>query len=305
MRGQRRAEFYFPGAGKWVTRPDAEYGGVCLTGRLGKIGATGKADYTTVVIPDEINGKPVTSIGAGAFDGCGDADAFYVPDSVKRIGSKAFGNSVFCTKYYGKLFLRLPEHVSIAEDAFEGTKYITRESIRRDLEQRKAQKASEAEKEARWTDSISEFIQNAADDLAIGTGTEGQPALMPNIWQYFDRLSREERVRELTHFFTAWGPSAGAREAAVWIALDHDRARFFISSEGKSPVDFRKYAGQIEDGGNQFFAWTSATGDYSWNIQRRGGIVYVSAPKFRKGFFFSYEAFLHSIESLKGEFKEG
>ena len=125
----------------------------------------------------------------------------------------------------------------------------------------------------------------------------------PNIWQYFDRLSREERIRELTHFFIAWGFPAGAREASIWITLDHNRTRFHISSDGKSPVDFRRFAGLVEDGENQSFAWTSARGDYSWNIQRRGGIVYVSAPKFGKGFFFSYEAFLRSIEGLKGEFR--
>ena len=287
--------------GSWIFEPDEEYNGVCLTERRGRIGATGMAFYTTVVIPNEINGKPVTSIGAGAFEGCSDADAFYIPDSVKRIGRRAFGNSVFCKKHFGQLFLRLPEHVSIAEDAFKGTKYITIESVRRELQQRETQKAYEAEMEARWTDSMKEFAEKAADDPAIGTGTESRPALMPNIWKYFDRLSREERVRELTHFFVAWAPSAGAGEAYIWIALDQDRARFHINSDGKSPADFRRFAGQIEDGGNQSFIWTSERGDYSWNIQRRSGIVYVSVPKIGKGFFFSYEAFLRAIEGLSPE----
>ena len=46
-----------------------------------------------VVIPDEIEGLPVTSIGYNAFDGCYDLTSIIIPEGVTSIGFGAFS---FC-----------------------------------------------------------------------------------------------------------------------------------------------------------------------------------------------------------------
>ena len=56
-----------------------------VTIRFCKSAATGK-----LVIPDTIEGNPVTIIGKQAFDGCKNLTSITVPDSVTSIGTYAF-----------------------------------------------------------------------------------------------------------------------------------------------------------------------------------------------------------------------
>ena len=188
---------------------------------------------------------------ARRFDGCNCADAFYIPDSVKRIGSKAFAHSGYTQHYAGELFMRMPKHVIIAEDAFEKTKYMTRERACELFREQEAQKAAKEKKAApeaasasfseAENDSLIQYVNEAADDPAIGTGTAGRPELAPNIWQYFGRLSKEERIHELTHYFRIGSTISGVGWASVWIELDQNTASFRISYIGRSPSDFRKF----------------------------------------------------------------
>ena len=291
--------------GEWIVEQDEKNNGIRLMGCRGRIGHTGEADYTTVIIPDEIDGSPVTSIGREAFYGYDQADAFYIPDSVRYIEGLAFARNGFC-RYGRKLFLRMPEKVSVARDAFVGTAYITKESVREAV-QRKAAQRKAAEEAGRENETDFEgkagydHAVQAADDPAIGTGTEGRPALKPNIWQYFDRLSREERIRELTHSFRVSGENDGAGWATIEIELDGEETSFRISYVGDSPADFRIFAEELEDGENENFGWQSEPGYYPWSIQRRGGIFYVNAPVIEKSFFISREAFLCAAERLTGD----
>ena len=69
----------------------------------------------SVVIPDTIDGYPVTSIGNSAFDGCTGLTEVTIPNSVTTIGDYAFYN---CT---GLAEVTIPDSVtSIGDSAFEG-----------------------------------------------------------------------------------------------------------------------------------------------------------------------------------------
>ncbi len=286
--------------GGWIVEQDEENDGIRLMGCRGRIGHTGEADCTTVIIPDEIEGRPVTSIGRGAFDGYDCADAFYIPDPVRRIESGAFAHNGYC-RYGRKIFLRMPEGVRVAGGAFAGTVYQTKESIREAAGRKAAEEAAGEEKTGPEERARRDCAVHAADDPAIGTGTAGRPALSPNIWQYLDRLSREERIRELTHSFMVRGETDGAGWASVGIELDDEGTSFRISYVGDSPVDFKSFAEEIGDGENDSFGWASEPGWYPWNIQRRGEIFYVNAPVIEKGFFIPREAFLCATDGLTGD----
>ena len=284
-------------SGKWITEPDGR-GGLILRGCKGRPGHTGNADFTTVVIPGEIKGMPVTGIGERAFFENSTADAFYIPDSVKHIDSKAFAQMKI-SRQGGTLFVRLPKDVRIAEDAFEDTRYETREDACRKRQIRSALAKPQVSKVSRDT----HYAEAAADDPLIGTGTDKCPGLKANIWQYFDRLSREERVSELTHSFRIRGEIDGVGWASIDIEVDDESSRFRISYIGSSPADFRRFAENLGDGEADFFAWASEPGAYRWNIQRRGGILYVSAPQILKRFFIPREQFLEAVSGLTAEWR--
>ena len=292
--------------GKWIAEPDEANNGLRITGHRGQIGEIGIKDYSTLVIPDRINGKAVTSIGAGVFADRNTIGAIYIPDSVKRIENAAFARCGF-DMYGGRtLFLRMPGHVKFSPGAFEGTKCVTRQSAletRQRLYPKPQEKTGEAPALTDYKLPVNRFASDAADDPAIGTGTEGRPDLRPNIWQYLDRLNREERIRALTHSFTVKGRIDGAGWASIEIELDDDSTYFRISYVGKSPADFRRFAKNIKDGENEYFAWVSEPGTYPWKIQRRGGIFYVNAPEITNSFFISRAVFLEAIKDLTGEWR--
>lgn len=292
----------------WTYEPDPEYDGIRLTGHRERAGALGPEGYVTVIIPEELDGRPVTSIGAGLFDGCDYADAFYVPDSVRCIGSLAFAHNAYCSWSGGELFMRMPEDVIVAEDAFEQSRHTTKAEAWRTGERQeqeyRAQKAKEEGPSTLEEIPLSPFAANAANDPAVGTGAKGRPELQPNIWQYFDRLSREERIRELTHHFRVWGEISGVGWATIGIVLDGHSAQFRISYIGASPADFRKFVKDIADGERGLFTWTSEPGAFPWRIQRRGGIFYVEPPLIDDGFFIARRELLLAVEGMTAEWRD-
>ena len=54
------------------------------------VSGIGNCGDTSIVIPSTYNGKPVTKIDGGAFDGCGDITNIMLPNSVTQIGASAF-----------------------------------------------------------------------------------------------------------------------------------------------------------------------------------------------------------------------
>lgn len=289
--------------GKWLTKPDAEHGGLTLMGLEGRIGHTGLAGFTTVILPDAIAGVPVTSIGAHAFDGFGSADAFYIPDSVKRIESHAFSNSRICQQG-DALFIRMPKDVIAAEDAFENSKVLLKGRWLEGGSEPNMAETQNMVKPAAIEDTEDSNAARAADDAANGTGIAGRPNLTSNVWRFFDKLSREERIQELTHRFWVNGRIDGVGWATIKIFLDGDSTRFRISYIGASPRDFIKFVAQIADGDDETFGWSSEPGWYPWTIQRRGGVFYVNPPQLGENFFIAREDFLAALFGLRGDWEQ-
>ena len=77
-----------------------------------------------MVIPDEIDGKRVTSIGEWAFEGCSGLTEITLPESLTSIGDFAFYECSGLTE------ITLPEGVtSIGDDAFYGCSGLTEITI--------------------------------------------------------------------------------------------------------------------------------------------------------------------------------
>ena len=100
-----------------ITNDDFEWkenedGGITITDYTGNGG--------DVVIPSEIDGKSVTSIGYGAFSDCTGLTSITIPDSVTKIGTMAF---FWCT---GLTSVTIPDSVtSIGYSAFFGCTGLT------------------------------------------------------------------------------------------------------------------------------------------------------------------------------------
>lgn len=70
------------------------------------------AKCTDGVIPGELGGKPVTSIGNYAFEGCGKLKSIVIPDTVTEIGDYAFRDCKSVTS------ITIPDSVSSIGEAF-------------------------------------------------------------------------------------------------------------------------------------------------------------------------------------------
>ena len=284
---------------EWIIEQDEQNNGVRIMGSRRQFGYTGM-QYIIWVIPDEIGGRPVTSIGREAFYGYDQVNAYYIPDSVRCIESRAFARKE-CSGFKKKIFIRMPESTRIAGNAFTGWVRCTKKSVREEA-QRKAAGETGQERDADILAVNTHYYANhAANDPTTGTGTDGRPALKPNIWQYLDRLSLEERVQELNHTLLISGKSDGAGWAYIKIRIDDEKASFRISYVGDSPADFREFAEEIEDGENESFGWASEPGWFPWSIQRRGQIFYVNPPVIEKSFFIPRDAFLSALDGLTSD----
>ena len=93
-----------------------------VNGKITITGITGRD--ANISIPAEIDGRPVTAIGSGAFKGRKSIKTVIIPDSVKYIGDEAFEN---CTNL---ISVNITEGVTtIGEGAFFGCESLTSADI--------------------------------------------------------------------------------------------------------------------------------------------------------------------------------
>ena len=78
------------------------------------------SNLSQIVIPEEINGQPITSIGSSAFEGCNRLTSVVIPDSVTSIGYQAFYSCYSLTSV-----LIGGSVTSIGSSAFEGCNRLT------------------------------------------------------------------------------------------------------------------------------------------------------------------------------------
>jgi hypothetical protein len=102
-------------AGLFAQTPDADFeiqenesGSVTITKYVGWDGGS-------ITIPAQINGKPVTRIGSGAFEGSS-VTTVVIPDGVAYIGGRAFYGNQLTSITLGK------DVTYIGDDAFDGAK---------------------------------------------------------------------------------------------------------------------------------------------------------------------------------------
>jgi len=120
--------YYLPGTTGWSATFDGRptmllpyhytvnNGTILITGYIGSGGA--------VTIPGAIDGLPVTSIGAGAFDGCTNLTSVTIPKSVTSIGGGAFASCAGLTS------VDMPNSVTnIGDWAFSRCTKLTRVTI--------------------------------------------------------------------------------------------------------------------------------------------------------------------------------
>ena len=118
------------GIGKTAQAAESKtYNGFMYEEKESEITITGYVgDKTEVVIPGEINGKKVTTIGDRAFGECTSLTGVTIPEGVTGIGNRAFNDCTSLTS------VTIPEGVtSIGDDAFSLCVNLTSISLPKSL----------------------------------------------------------------------------------------------------------------------------------------------------------------------------
>lgn len=107
--GAAAAEVKYPASGSNSILYDLDTGTV--------LGPVNKAAIVNAIIPAEVNGVPITSIGPNAFQGCGILETVEIGKKVVTIGEGAFNTCVGLKHVY---FSKNCEVTTIEKDAFAG-----------------------------------------------------------------------------------------------------------------------------------------------------------------------------------------
>ena len=302
---------------------------ICVNGRNDDSAGTlfQQAGFvTTMYIPAELEGLPVTRIGGDAF--CFDCgmDALYLPDGLREIGSGAFFGCLFLRK------IRVPDSLKTIGDFSFSDTGIPDDQIEKidQLFENGYESFTDEEEDDEDEDveeNVESFRQETKENHPNMILLEGHPEVMINpnaewlkavdlekllrdvsgialehtpqseVWISFDQKTKDEQKKLLSHTFSVSNEGMSFGWDSVEVTLDDHTSRYRISYIGPEAGALETTVQNLKDSEEADLTWMDEPGAYSWHFERRNDIVYMITPDEDK-VFIRYQQLLKAVKRL-------